>query len=240
MRTDGNGRALMEPNPDNKIVQYPRRLDLGAMGEDRAALGWIATSANIWEMKVLEVADEHVSVTARFGFMDENGGSSSEMFKAIANILDLCYGVRIRDWDAVEARRSGLELEVSVNSLEIDGGEGAKEDDTGENSRQKTRADAEAAPAAKRVRDVVTDNDSSHAEEEEAPEAGRLGDGDSEDDNSVSSGWGRPHARFGVEPVLWADERMWSRREASVSDFRMDILQLWEGVGVQSRWDCQG
>ena len=121
--------------------------------------------------------------------MDENGGSSSEMFKAIANILDLCRGVRSRDWDAVEARRSGVEVEVnpsaaergvaegevvrswfardedmSVNSLEIDRGEGAGEDDTDKEPRQAARADAEAAPATERARDVVRDDDNSHAE----------------------------------------------------------------------------
>ena len=65
---NGGGRALMEPHPDNKIlVQYPRCLDLRAMGEDRAALGWIATAANIWDMELLEVADKHVSLTAWFG-----------------------------------------------------------------------------------------------------------------------------------------------------------------------------
>ena len=100
-------------------------------------------------------------------------------------------------------------------TLAIDGGEGAGEDDTGEELRQEGRADAETAPATERARDIVRDDDNSHAEEEEAPEAGRLGGGDSEDDNSARSGWGRTRARFGVEPVLWTDEWMRSWREGN-------------------------
>ena len=57
------------------------------MGEDRAALESIATTAkNIRDMEVLEVADKHVSVTARFGIMDENEKLTSEMLKTIVDI----------------------------------------------------------------------------------------------------------------------------------------------------------
>ena len=119
VRMNDNGRALMEPHQDKKIlVQYTRRLDLSVMGGDRAALSWIATSANIWDMEVLEMADEHVSVMTRFGFMDENGGSNSEMFKAIADMLNLCHEARSRDWDVVEARRSGVEVEANPPAKE--------------------------------------------------------------------------------------------------------------------------
>ena len=54
-----DGTALMRPDPDNQVViQYPRRLDLLAMGNDRAeVLQRIATLANVRGMEATEVAD---------------------------------------------------------------------------------------------------------------------------------------------------------------------------------------
>ena len=81
-----DGRALVKPHPDNQVVmQYPRRYNLLAMGDNRAeVLQRIATVANIRGMEATEVADT-VSVLARF-ITDDQGNVISDMFRAVVEI----------------------------------------------------------------------------------------------------------------------------------------------------------
>ena len=61
-----DGTALMRPDPDNQVViQYPRRFNLLAMGNDRAeGLQRIAALANVRGMEATALADI-VAVPAR-------------------------------------------------------------------------------------------------------------------------------------------------------------------------------
>ena len=178
----------MEPQPDNKIkVQYPRCLDLRAMGGDRAMLGWIAEAANIWDMEVLEVADEYVSGTARFGTMDENGGSHSDIFKAIASVLDLCYGVRNQDWKAVEARRRELELEASPQARE----EEAYRAWRSEEERQISGGENVSVKSLEIMGGAEDEDNNSRTEEEDPQEArGLEAEDGGDEDSSDGGGWG--------------------------------------------------
>ena len=89
-----DGTALMQPDPDNQvIIQYPRRLDLLAMGDDRAeVLQRIATVANVRGMEATELADI-VAVSARL-VTDNQGNMTSDVFRAVNEIVDLCHGAR--------------------------------------------------------------------------------------------------------------------------------------------------
>ena len=212
------------------------------MEEDRTALEWIVAAANIRDMEVLEAADEHVSVTPRFGFMDESRGLNSEIFKAIIDILDLCHRARNRDWDAVEARRRELEVEaspqavekevfrveiaagerqqagdedMSLNSLEIDGGSEAGEDGMKKDPSQVEHAEAVEASEAERARELDSDNNDSRVEEEGVPKTGRSKDGDISNDSSDRSGWGwgRRRPTFGDKPVYWSEAEARTQRD---------------------------
>ena len=67
VRMTDDGRAVLQHHPDNQIIiEYPRRLDCLAMGENRAeVLQRIGVVSNVKSMEATEQADT-VAVSARF------------------------------------------------------------------------------------------------------------------------------------------------------------------------------
>ena len=182
-----DGTALVQPDPDNQVViQYPRRFDLLAMGEDRAeVLQRIATVANIRGMEATEVTDT-VLVSARFVTNDQ-GNMTSDMFRAVNEIVvDLCHVVRSQNQHAVETRRRGLELE----------------------------ARAQAGPVVLAGPPVKLNLNAGHAFLAEwglqlTNKGDSLADeGDIKDDRSVGSGWGKERPPFGPDPVSLTDNEV--------------------------------
>ena len=198
-----DGTALMQPDPDNQvIIQYPRRLDLLAMGDDRAeVLQRIATVANVRGMEATELADI-VAVSAR-PVIDNQGDMTSDVFRAVVEIVDLCHGARSQNRHAVEARRRELESEARVQAVEEEvvdnagGGESGGEEDL-------------VGPAGPAVVVGPPDelnlgwrlnlNAAGHAYLADwGLQLVDVGDGE----EHVGSGWGRERPGMGPDPVVW-------------------------------------
>ena len=123
MRMTDGGRAVLQHHPDNQtIIEYPRRLDRLAMGENRAeVLQRIGVVSNVKSMVATEQADM-VAVLARF-FHDDKGEAIGNVFGAVDEIVDLCHGAREQNHHVIEARRRVLELKARerVNPVDADG-----------------------------------------------------------------------------------------------------------------------
>ena len=84
-----DGRAVLQPHPDNQvIIEYPRRFDRLAMGENRAeVLQRIGVVANVRGMEATEQADT-VTVSARF-VHDDQGEVIGDVFGAVDRVMNL-------------------------------------------------------------------------------------------------------------------------------------------------------
>ena len=108
------GRAMLRQHPHNQVFfEYPRRLDLRAMGENRSkVLREISTAADLRNMEATEQEDV-VAVSARF-FHDDQGEAFGNVFGALGEIADLCHGARANNHNATERRRRAIEAEAKA------------------------------------------------------------------------------------------------------------------------------
>ena len=124
------GRAMLRQHPHNQaFFEYPRRLDLRAMGENRAkVLQEISTAADLRNMEATEQEDV-VAVSARF-FHDDQGEALGNVFGALCEIADVCHGARTNNHNATERRRRAIEAkaEACTTSANAD----SRESPTGE------------------------------------------------------------------------------------------------------------
>ena len=189
-----DGMALMRPDPDRQVViQYPRRLDPLAMGNDRAeVLQSIATLANFRGMEATELADI-VAVTARV-VTDDRGNTNSLVSRAINEIVNLCHGARGQNQYACEARRRILGVEARVQ--DGPGGVVGPPLRVLFNAAGHVYLDEEGVRLADEIDSLGRDLDIGDDGDEEgvqlAEEIDRLGgDLDSGDDGRDRGGWGR-------------------------------------------------
>ena len=120
VRMTNDGRAVLQHHPDNPmIVEYPRRFDRLATGENRAeALQRIGVVANVKSMEPTEQADT-VAVSARF-FHDDQGEAIGDVFGVVDEVMNLCHGAREQNYHAIEAHRRVLELEAREYANPVD------------------------------------------------------------------------------------------------------------------------
>ena len=99
----------MKHHPDNQVlIEYPQRLDRLAMGENRSeVLREISAVSNRKSMEATEHEDV-VAISACL-FHEDQGEAIGNAFGALDEIANLCHGARVKNHDAVEARRRVIE-----------------------------------------------------------------------------------------------------------------------------------
>ena len=143
----------------------------------------IATVANVRGMEATEVA-VIVAVSTRL-VTDNQGIITSDVFRAVNELVDLCHGARSQNQHMVEARRRGLEFEARAHAGPV----------------------VLAGPLVQ-----LSLNAAGHVF---LAEWGlHLADeGDSKDDGSVGSGWGRERPPLGPDSVLLTDNEVQTQRD---------------------------
>ena len=111
-RMKDNGRAVWRHHPDNQmIIRYPKGLDHAAMGGNRSEVfQWICTVSDVESMEAVEQGDT-VAVSVRF-LHDDYGEVIGDVYRPMDEIVDLCFGARGLNLQAIEARRTDLRLEA--------------------------------------------------------------------------------------------------------------------------------
>ena len=111
-RMTDNSRAVWQHHPDNQmIIHYPQGLDHVAMGENRSEVfQWICTVSDVESMEAVEQGDT-VAVSVRF-LHDDYGEVIGDVYRPMDEIVDLCFGARGLNLQAIEARRTDLRLEA--------------------------------------------------------------------------------------------------------------------------------
>ena len=169
------------------------------MGNDRAeVLQRIATLANVRGMEATELADI-VVVSVRL-ITDDQGNMTSDVFRAVNEVVDLCHGTRSQNQHAVKTRRRGLELETRAHTGPVVL--------AGPPVHFNPNAAAHAFLAAA-GHAFLTEQGLQLADE------GDIKDDGNKDDGSVGSGWGRERAAFGPNPVFWTDGKVRTQRDGN-------------------------
>ena len=158
----------------------------------------IATVANVRGMEATEVADI-VTVSARF-VTDDQGNMTSDVFRAVNEIVDLCHGARSQNQHAVETRRRGLELEARAHAgpVRVPG------PPVQFNPNGAAHAFLAAAGHA-----FLAERGLQLADEEDSKDDG------SEDDGSDGSGWGRQRPGMGPDPDVWTNGEVRTQRDGN-------------------------
>ena len=150
-----DGRAMLKQHWHNQVfIEYPQRLDILAMGEDKPkVLREISAAADLRNMEATQMEDV-VTVTARF-FHDDQGEPVGNISNALSEIVDLCHGARANDHNATETRRRAIESQANLSSAPAE-------------------SDNRGRPTG--VQDVVDSavSESASGEEEEGESAGRA------------------------------------------------------------------
>ena len=93
------------------IIQYPRGFDHLVMRKNRAeVLQWICLVSDMESMEAMEQGDT-VAVSVRF-LHDDYGEVIGDVYRPMDEIVDLCFGARGLNLQAIEARRTDLRLEA--------------------------------------------------------------------------------------------------------------------------------